>query len=154
MHFLHAINSDRQTGLLNVFGQIAMFWGEKKNSVFKMIHVHVFCVDSTGGSEHSSLVAYGPVLSGRIIPDVSSIVMPPSPASNLTLKKDESTRIRRNARNHSPPRFGRLGQLPLDNRDSLKGVPLPCRTCALVCFLSCEEGGGVAKQEGLLASLA
>jgi len=26
MHFLHAINTDRQTRLLNVFGQIEMFW--------------------------------------------------------------------------------------------------------------------------------
>jgi len=29
MYFLHAINSDRQTGLLNVFGQIAMILGDK-----------------------------------------------------------------------------------------------------------------------------
>ena len=33
MHFLHAINSDRQTRLLNVFGQIAMFWEIKKKSI-------------------------------------------------------------------------------------------------------------------------
>jgi hypothetical protein len=31
MHFLHAINSDRRTRLLNVFGQIAMFWEINKN---------------------------------------------------------------------------------------------------------------------------
>ena len=31
MHFLHAINSDRQTRFLNVFGQTAMFWEIKKN---------------------------------------------------------------------------------------------------------------------------
>jgi len=30
MHILHVINSDRQTRLLNVFGQIAMFWEIKK----------------------------------------------------------------------------------------------------------------------------
>jgi len=30
MSFLHAINSDYETRLLNVFGQIAMFWGDKK----------------------------------------------------------------------------------------------------------------------------
>ena len=30
MHFLHAINSDHQTRLLNVFGQTAMFWEIKK----------------------------------------------------------------------------------------------------------------------------
>jgi len=28
MHFLHAINSDRQTRLLNVLGQIAMILGD------------------------------------------------------------------------------------------------------------------------------
>jgi len=32
MYFLHAINSDRQTRLLNVLGQIAMILGDKKNS--------------------------------------------------------------------------------------------------------------------------
>jgi len=31
MYFLHAINSDRQTRLLNVLGQIAMIMGDKKN---------------------------------------------------------------------------------------------------------------------------
>jgi len=31
MYFLHAINSDRQTRLLNVLGQIAMILGDKKN---------------------------------------------------------------------------------------------------------------------------
>jgi len=30
MYFLHAINSDRQTRLLNVLGQIAMILGDKK----------------------------------------------------------------------------------------------------------------------------
>jgi Flp pilus assembly protein TadB len=30
MHFLHVINSDCQTRLLNVFGQIAMFWETKR----------------------------------------------------------------------------------------------------------------------------
>jgi len=33
MYFLHAINSDRQTRLLNVLGQIAMILGGKKNPV-------------------------------------------------------------------------------------------------------------------------
>ena len=37
MHFLHAINSDRQTRLLNVFGQIAMFW-EIKKRIFPQEH--------------------------------------------------------------------------------------------------------------------
>jgi len=32
MYFLHAINSDRQTRLLKVFGQIAMILGDKKKS--------------------------------------------------------------------------------------------------------------------------
>jgi len=31
MYFLHAINSDRQTRLLNVLGQIAMKLGHKKS---------------------------------------------------------------------------------------------------------------------------
>jgi len=31
MYFLHAINSDRQTRLLNVLGQIVMILGDKKN---------------------------------------------------------------------------------------------------------------------------
>ena len=35
MHFLHAINSDSQTGLLIVFGQIAMFWEMKINFIAK-----------------------------------------------------------------------------------------------------------------------
>jgi len=30
MYFLHAINSDHQTRLLNVLGQIAMILGDKK----------------------------------------------------------------------------------------------------------------------------
>jgi len=30
MHLLQAINSDRQTRLLNVFGQIAVFWEIKE----------------------------------------------------------------------------------------------------------------------------
>jgi len=30
MYFLHAINSDRQTRLLNVLGQFAMILGDKK----------------------------------------------------------------------------------------------------------------------------
>jgi len=32
MYFLHAINSDRQTRLLNVLGQIAMILGDKKKT--------------------------------------------------------------------------------------------------------------------------
>jgi len=37
MYFLHAINSDRQTRLLNVFGQIAMILGDKKKNFQKRI---------------------------------------------------------------------------------------------------------------------
>ena len=33
MYLLHAINSDRQTRMLNELGQIAMYWEEKKNSL-------------------------------------------------------------------------------------------------------------------------
>jgi len=35
MYFLHAINSDRQTRLLNVLGQIAMILGGKKSSLLE-----------------------------------------------------------------------------------------------------------------------
>jgi len=38
MYFLHAINSDRQTRLLNVLGQIAMILGDKKN--LPLVHKH------------------------------------------------------------------------------------------------------------------
>jgi len=38
MYFLHAINSDRQTRLLNVLGQIAMILGDKK-------HLNVSCAN-------------------------------------------------------------------------------------------------------------
>jgi hypothetical protein len=34
MHLLHDINSNRQTRLLNVLGQIAMYWEEKKKKLF------------------------------------------------------------------------------------------------------------------------
>jgi len=34
MYFLHVINSDRQTRLLNVRGQIAMILGDKKKLSF------------------------------------------------------------------------------------------------------------------------
>jgi len=36
MDFLHAINSDRQTRLLNVFGQIATFWE------IKYIYIYIY----------------------------------------------------------------------------------------------------------------
>jgi len=36
MYFLHAINSDRQTRLLNVLGQIAMILGGKKITHYAM----------------------------------------------------------------------------------------------------------------------
>jgi len=43
MYFLHAINSDRQTRLLNVLGQIAMILGDKKKflllSLYRFISV-------------------------------------------------------------------------------------------------------------------
>jgi len=36
MYLLHAINSDRQTRLLNVLGQIAMYWeGREKTPTLK-----------------------------------------------------------------------------------------------------------------------
>ena len=51
MYFLHAIISDRQTRLLNVFGQIAMFWETKNSNSDKMasnrprIFHHIKCVE-------------------------------------------------------------------------------------------------------------
>ena len=38
MYFLHAINSDRQTRLLNVLGKIAMKLGDKKK-IFSCLYV-------------------------------------------------------------------------------------------------------------------
>ena len=35
MYFLHAINSDRQTRLLNVLGQIAMILGDKTKKLYE-----------------------------------------------------------------------------------------------------------------------
>ena len=40
MYFLHAINSDRETRLLNVLGQIAMILGDKKNSLLMNMKSH------------------------------------------------------------------------------------------------------------------
>ena len=45
MYFLHAINSDRQTRLLNVLGQIAMIRGDKKK------------FPSESGDQHEPLTA-------------------------------------------------------------------------------------------------
>jgi len=39
MYFLHAINSDRQTRLLNVLGQIAMILGDTKNVYWTVHHL-------------------------------------------------------------------------------------------------------------------
>jgi len=48
MYFLHAINSDRQTRLLNVLGQIAMILGDKKIlRISRQLTVH------TGPARHS-----------------------------------------------------------------------------------------------------
>jgi len=43
MYFLHAINSDRQTRLLNVLGQIAMILGDKKKYVIGCVERSVEC---------------------------------------------------------------------------------------------------------------
>jgi len=37
VYFLHTINSDRQTRLLNVLGQIAMILGDKRKKSKKVI---------------------------------------------------------------------------------------------------------------------
>jgi len=42
MYFLHAINSDRQTRLLNVRGQIAMILGDKKKCVEYISATYIF----------------------------------------------------------------------------------------------------------------
>jgi len=44
MYFLHAINSDHQTRLLNVLGQIAMILGDKKKLVIykELFNLHLF----------------------------------------------------------------------------------------------------------------
>jgi len=39
MYYLHTINSDRQTRLLNVLGQIVMMLGDKRN-YFKNVGLH------------------------------------------------------------------------------------------------------------------
>jgi len=39
MYFLHAISSDRQSGLLNVLGQIAMILGDKNKLLYKISFV-------------------------------------------------------------------------------------------------------------------
>jgi len=46
MYFLHVINSDRQTRLLNVLGQIAMILGDKKNHIHLDIKNYTFHVKS------------------------------------------------------------------------------------------------------------
>jgi len=43
MYFLHAINSDRQTRLLNVLGQIAMILGDKK--MYLVRYITIFFAD-------------------------------------------------------------------------------------------------------------
>jgi len=54
MYFLHAINSDRQTRLLNVLGQIAMILGDKKKLKWnrQLLNLYSFgseCVWLAGG---------------------------------------------------------------------------------------------------------
>ena len=46
MYFLHAINSDRQTRLLNVFGQIAMILGDKKMCKIKTLINFLNCTST------------------------------------------------------------------------------------------------------------
>jgi hypothetical protein len=47
----------------------------------------------------------GPVLSGRIVPDVSKYRNAAFFSVKLDPEKDEGTTIRRNVRNHTPPRL-------------------------------------------------
>jgi len=49
MYFLHAINSDRQTRLLNVLGQIAMILGDKNLQPFSTMCVRNVHNDRTDG---------------------------------------------------------------------------------------------------------
>jgi len=46
MYFLHAINSDRQTRLLNILGQIAVILGDKKLKALPEIGLFVSWLDS------------------------------------------------------------------------------------------------------------
>jgi len=47
MYFLHAINSDRQTQLLNVLGQIAMILGGKKKKLLKLNYQKYYVLSIT-----------------------------------------------------------------------------------------------------------
>ena len=107
------------------------------------------------GDPNIRLVGYGPVLPVWIVPDVSKYRNAAAFFSvKLDPEKDEGTTIRRNVRNHSPPRLGRLGSFPLTTanllREFLCHVELPHSHV----FYHAQRGGGMAKQEGLLASLA
>jgi len=46
MYFLHAINSDRQTRLLNVLGQIAMILGDKKKTFLSELRYRYYTTPS------------------------------------------------------------------------------------------------------------
>jgi len=50
MYFLHANNSDRQTRLLNVLGQIAMIMGDKKSTIKETVLVAMEWLILTGSS--------------------------------------------------------------------------------------------------------
>ena len=53
MYFLHAINSDRQTRLLNVLGHIAMILGDKKEIWFTQALVKLPVVLLVKGVKHN-----------------------------------------------------------------------------------------------------
>jgi len=64
MYFLHAINSDRQTGLLNVLGQIAMILGDKKNSmcihlIFNVQRASFILSTNTAALSHANRASAG-----------------------------------------------------------------------------------------------
>jgi hypothetical protein len=52
MYLLHVINSDWQTRLLNVFGQISMYWEEENRSVT----VDLVIVRKGGGMENQIFI--------------------------------------------------------------------------------------------------
>jgi hypothetical protein len=65
-------------------------------------------------------VGYGPVSSGRIVPNVSKYRNAAFFSVKLDPEKGEGTTIRRNVRNHSPQRLGRLGSFPVTTANLLR----------------------------------
>jgi len=70
MYFLHAINSDRQTRLLNVLGQIAMILEDKKKlqaSCLRRKETHFACQIQASASQWSHCGSAGPYKTGMTV---------------------------------------------------------------------------------------